>query len=103
MRGKRVDQPALLQRLDAVDQIGGHDEAAALLEHLGPAVDRHFEAAFGDIACLDMRMRMRRTNGAAFEGHFHHHHLGQIGHDAPDDAGLRIDPFGAFGRYEQIA
>ena len=103
MRSECVDQAPPFQRLDAVDQIGRYDEAAALVQDFSAAVDRHFEAAFGNIARLYMRVEMRSTNGACLERNFHHHHLGQIGHDPAGHTRLRVYPFGAFGRYEEIA
>ena len=49
MRGEGVDQSALLQRLDAVYEIGRNDEAAALLQHFGAAVDQLQAASVADL------------------------------------------------------
>src|SRR5690348_13188929 len=103
MRSKGVDEATLFQCLDTMDQIGWHNEAAALFQDFGATIDRHLEASFGDIACLDMRVEMSRTHGACLKGDLHHHHLGQIGHDTASHARFGVYPFGTFRRYEEIA
>src|SRR5690606_1285099 len=73
VRREGIDQPAGFQRLDAVDEVGRHDEGVALIERFGPAVDGYLEAAFDDIARLHMRVRMQRADRAFRKGELDHH------------------------------
>ena len=45
------------------------------------AVDRHLEAALGDIARLDVRMRMQGANAALFEVELDHHQFVRVQDD----------------------
>ena len=103
VRGEGIDQPAGLKRLDAVHGIGRHDEAAAGPKRLGDAADRHLEAAFCDVARLDVRVGVRGAEGALLEGELDHHQLVRVEEDAPPVAVGSRHPFSPFpGRREDF-
>ena len=76
-----ISLPAV-QRLDAVHEARRHDVGAARGDGLGHAVDGHLERALGDVAGLQVRVRVQRADAALLEGELHQHQLGQIEDDA---------------------
>ena len=101
MRREGIDQPAGFQRLDAVDEVGRHDEGVALIERFGPAADGYLEAAFGDIARLHMRVRMQRADRAFSKGELDHHQRIGMREHAPAVAVRRRCPADRPGMREE--
>ena len=76
-----------------MDEPRGHDEAAAGTDGIGVPVDRYFEAAFGDITRLHMRVRMQRPNSSSVKTELNLHQFGRRQQHPAAAAGRDLGPW----------